>query len=153
MTDVDEVGRRARTAGKLVAVAESLTSGRIAARLGVASGASDWFAGGVVAYRTPTKQRVLGLDPGIDPCSGACAEQLAAGARDLVGADLVVSATGVGGPDAQDGHAPGTVYLGWSDDAGTGHVLLQYDGDPSEVVDATVAAAIDLIATRLHPGR
>ncbi|MGC4938171.1 CinA family protein [Kribbella sp. DT2] len=47
-----------------VAVAESLTSGSLACQLGAATDASDWFAGGVVAYTTAVKVGVLGVDPG-----------------------------------------------------------------------------------------
>ncbi len=149
MTDIEELARRAQATGTVVAVAESLTSGNLAAAIGAAEGASDWFAGGVVAYRIATKRRVLGLRDGVDPCSPECAEQLAVGVRELTGADLAVSVTGVGGPDPQDGHAPGTVYLGWSDERATGHVLLQYGGDPGRVIDASTTAAVDLLLSRM----
>ncbi|QLD12440.1 CinA family protein [Microbacterium oleivorans] len=85
MTDIEELARRAQDTGTVVAVAESLTSGNLAVAIGVAEGASEWFAGGVVAYGTATKHRVLGLREGVDPCSAECAEQLAAGVRELVG--------------------------------------------------------------------
>lgn len=152
MTDIDDLAQRAQATNTVVAVAESLTSGNLAAKIGAAEGASDWFAGGVVAYRVATKQRVLGLREGVDPCSAECAEQMASATRELVGADIAVSVTGVGGPDAQDGHAPGTVYLGWSDERGTGHVLLQYDGEPEEVIDASATAAVDLLLSRMPRG-
>lgn len=150
MTDIEELARRVQETGTVVAVAESLTSGNLAATIGAAEGAGEWFAGGVVAYRLETKQRVLGLAEGIDPCSPECAEHLAAAVRDLTGADVAVSVTGVGGPEPHDGHEPGTVYLGWSDDAGTGHVLLELDGDPEQVIDASVNAAVGLLLDRLR---
>ncbi|MFS0714062.1 CinA family protein [Microbacterium sp. 2P01SA-2] len=150
MTDIDELARRAQETGTVIAVAESLTSGNLAATIGAAEGAGDWFAGGVVAYRLETKHRVLDLAPGIDPCSPECAEQLARAVRDLTGADLAVSATGVGGPEPHDGHDPGTVYLGWSDGDGTGHLLLELDGDPEQVIDDSVDAALGLLLDRLR---
>ena len=129
-----------------MAVAESLTSGRLANTVGSGADASEWFAGGVVAYLTDVKERVLGLVPGTDPCSAACAEQLAIGARDLLDADLCVSTTGVGGPDPDGGHPPGTVYLGWATPDAVGHRRLALTGDPEEVLATTVEAAVRLLA-------
>ena len=129
-----------------IAVAESLTCGLLASELGKGHDAAEWFSGGVVAYRTDVKERVLGLRPGLDPCSAECAEQIAAGVRSLLDADVAVSATGVGGPDPEDGHPPGTVYLGWSSGIGVGHRLLSLDGDPRAVLDAAVARSLDLLA-------
>lgn len=150
MTHIDELARLAQESGTVIAVAESLTSGNLAATIGAAEGAGDWFAGGVVAYRLETKHRVLDLAEGIDPCSPECAEQLARAVRDLTGADLAVSATGVGGPEPHDGHEPGTVYLGWSDGDDTGHVLLELDGEPEQVIDGSVNAALGLLIDRMR---
>ena len=127
-------------------VAESLTSGMLAHTIGAGEGASEWFAGGIVAYMTAVKERVLGLTPGTDPCSAACAEQLAVGARRLFDADLTVSTTGVGGPDAQGGHPAGTVFLGWATAEDQGHRRLALVGDPEEILAATVDAAVRLLA-------
>ena len=129
-----------------VGVAESLTSGMLANTVGAGDDASEWFAGGIVAYLTDVKERVLGMSPGTDPCSAACAEQLAAGARRLFDADLAVSTTGVGGPDPQGGHPAGTVYLGWATSDDVGHRRLALVGDPEEVLAATVDAAVRLLA-------
>ncbi len=132
--------------GLRVGVAESLTSGWLAHTIGAGDDASDWFAGGIVAYLTDVKERVLGLTPGTDPCSAACAEQLAAGARRLFDADIAVSTTGVGGPDPQGGHPAGTVYLGWATADDAGHRRLALVGEPEEILAATVEAAVRLLS-------
>jgi nicotinamide-nucleotide amidase len=143
--DVQRLSAIARRAGMSVAVAESLTSGVIASRLGAGENAADWFAGGVVAYQTRTKIRVLGLRSEVDPCSAECAETLAGGVRDLLRSDIAVSATGVGGPDPEDGHPPGTVHLGWATAASVGSRLHRFDGDPASVLSQTADAAIALL--------
>lgn len=145
-TGITRLSELAQARGLRVAVAESLTSGRLANTIGAGSAASEWFAGGIVAYLTDVKERVLGLTPGTDPCSAECAEQLATGALRLFDADICVSTTGVGGPGPQDGHPPGTVYLGWSTADGGGHRRLALTGDPEEVMDASVDAAVRLLA-------
>lgn len=131
-----------------IAVVESLTTGAFAHAVGAGEAASEWFAGGIVAYMKDVKEVLLGVTAGIDPCSAECAEQLAAGGRELFGADLCVATTGVGGPDPEDGHAPGTVYLGWAIEGDHGHRLLELSGPPEQVMAATVDAAIDLLAAR-----
>lgn len=153
-TVLERLGEVARERGLRVCVVESLTSGRLASTVGAVEGAGDWFAGGVVAYATDIKERVLGVTPGTDPVSDVCAEQLADGARRLFDADLCVSTTGVGGPDSEGGHDPGTVYLGWASNDGIGHRMLALTGDPREVLDETVAIAARLLAFHaesLHP--
>lgn len=146
---VERIADAARRAGAVCAVAESLTSGRLAAEVGRGPSAQDWFGGGVVAYQVRVKEDVLGLMPGTDPCSASCAEQLARGVRALLGADVAVSTTGVGGPDAQDGHPPGTVYLGWATADAVGHRLLEFEGDPVAVIDQSVDAALTMLADLL----
>ncbi|MEV8024141.1 CinA family protein [Microbacterium sp. NPDC080220] len=150
---VERIADAAGRVGVVCAVAESLTSGRLAAEVGRGSSAQDWFAGGVVAYQVRVKEEVLGLGPGTDPCSPECAEQLARGVRALLGADVAVSTTGVGGPDAQDGHAPGTVYLGWATADAAGHELVRFDGDPAEVIDQAVGAALALLLQTVEATR
>lgn len=148
---VDEIAAAFSRDGKRLAVAESLTCGRLASAVGRGEDASEWFAGGVVAYAMDVKERVLGVEHGIDPCSPECAEQLAAGVRDLLRADIAVSTTGVGGPDPEGGHPPGTVHLGWATAEGRGSRMLRLDGDPDEVLEQTVDAAVAMIAELASP--
>jgi nicotinamide-nucleotide amidase len=150
VTRADDIADQALCRGIRIAVAESLTCGLLASELGKGHDAAEWFAGGVVAYRRDVKERVLGVHPGVDPCSEECAEQLAAGVRGLLDADVAVSATGVGGPDPEDGHRPGTVYLGWSAGVGVGHLLLQLEGDPEDVLAETVAQCVSVLEELLE---
>ncbi|MEJ1922146.1 CinA family protein [Microbacterium sp. KHB019] len=147
---VDAISALARERGLRVAVVESLTSGELAHAIGAGENASKWFLGGVVAYMQDVKENVLGVTPGTDPCSASCAEQLAVGGLTLLSADVCVATTGVGGPDAEGGHPPGTVYLGWATAEKVGHRLLELQGSPETVMDTTTTAATDLIATTMR---
>ena len=51
-----------RRPGVWLAVAESITCGRLQARIGAISGASAFFRGGVTAYTLEGKVRLLGVD-------------------------------------------------------------------------------------------
>lgn len=101
--------------GASLAVAESLTGGRVLATLVDVPGASAVLRGGVVAYATAVKHDVLGVDAALLARGGAVqpevAAAMAAGVRTRLGASHGVATTGVAGPDPQDGHPPGTVHL------------------------------------------
>jgi nicotinamide-nucleotide amidase len=88
-----------------LAVAESLTCGRLQARIGAISGASEFFLGGMTAYSLDGKVRHLGVDRerarAVNAVSGPVAEQMARGACVLFGADLGVSTTGYAEPSAE----------------------------------------------------
>jgi nicotinamide-nucleotide amidase len=135
------VGRRVRDENLTVAVAESLTCGLAVSALGAAEGASEWLRGGVVAYTTDVKQRVLGVSPG-PVVSARCAEEMAAGVALLLEADVAVSMTGVGGPDAEEGREPGTVYIGWWFRGEGGSKKFNLEGSPGQILQATVTAAL-----------
>jgi nicotinamide-nucleotide amidase len=141
----DELSDAVLARGIRVCVAESLTCGLLANELGKSTDAGEWFAGGVIAYQTNVKERVLGLRPGADPVSAECAEQLARAARELLGADISVSATGVGGPDDEGGHRAGVVYLGWSTSGDTGHRAFVFEGGPEQILEQTIAEARRLL--------
>lgn len=140
--------------GLTVAVAESLTGGLLAAELVRPAGASAVVRGGVVAYATPAKGSVLGVDAELLAEHGAVhplvAEQMAAGVRrvfevDGRQADIGISTTGVAGPDPHDGKQPGTVFLGLSLAGGPRSIGLTLTGDRDAIRRDTVTAAIDYL--------
>ncbi|GAA1594724.1 CinA family protein [Kribbella hippodromi] len=140
----ERIAAKALAAGLRVAVAESLTSGAIAQRLGAAPEASSWFAGGVVAYAADVKFKVLNVDPG-PVVTARCAVQLASGVARLLGADLAVAVTGVGGPEPDEGHPAGTVYTAVWQASGEQVRHDVFAGDPSRVVEQATLTALDLL--------
>ncbi|WP_019634004.1 competence/damage-inducible protein A [Actinomadura atramentaria] len=101
--------------GATVATAESLTGGLIGGELTRMPGSSATYAGGVVAYATELKHRLLGVPAELLAEHGAVhpevAARMAAGVRDRLGADYGLAVTGVAGPESQDGRPVGTVYV------------------------------------------
>jgi nicotinamide-nucleotide amidase len=145
---VERIARLAADHGLTIAAAESLTSGLIASRLGAGPEASEWFRGSVVAYQEPVKFDVLGVRRGplVDP---DCAEGMARGVGRLLGADVAVAATGVGGPDPSEGKPAGTVYVAVTVRGSTTVRELALDGDPQEILEATAEHALEMLATAL----
>jgi nicotinamide-nucleotide amidase len=92
-----------------LAAAESLTCGRVQARVGSVSGASNYFLGGITAYSLDQKVRHLGVDRRaarrVNCVSADVAEQMARGACALFGSDLAVATTGYAEP-APDAGVP-----------------------------------------------
>lgn len=149
-THAERVAELARSSGRSVAVAESLTSGRLASALGVAPEAASWFTGGVVAYAPQVKFDVLGVTPGA-VATASCAIEMAAGVRDLLGADLAVAVTGVGGPGPDDDGVPaGIVFVATATDAALGCTKLDLPGDPKQVVEGAVTAALTSLVSVLE---
>jgi nicotinamide-nucleotide amidase len=141
-----------------IASAESLTGGLLAAALVDVPGASLVFNGGVVAYATPLKRTLLGVDGELLDERGAVDPEVARQMADRVRrvcsvdgrpADLGVATTGVAGPDAQDGRAPGTVFIGVAMGDRVDVIALELSGDRAEIRSSTVGAAIDAALARL----
>jgi nicotinamide-nucleotide amidase len=139
-----ELARLAGESRFTVAVAESLTGGRIASALAAAPDASVWFRGGLVAYAPEVKFKVLGVDPG-PVVTEACARAMAHGVADLLHADLAVAVTGVGGPGEDEGQPAGTVWFGVVSPGREYTELRRFDGEPPEVVAATTRRALQLL--------
>lgn len=153
MTDPDPIVQRLNDADATVATAESLTGGRLAARLTDGAGASEVFLGGVVTYATEAKMRVLDVPEQVveehgvvsEECAGAMAEAT----RRVFGTTYGVSTTGVAGPDTQEGKPVGTVFVGIAGPDDTRVCELSLDGDRDEIQAATVREALSALGDML----
>ncbi|QXQ11367.1 CinA family protein [Paeniglutamicibacter sp. Y32M11] len=152
-----EVITAASAAQLSLATAESLTAGMIAASLAAVPGASAVLMGGVVSYSSTVKANVLGVDSDLlterGSVDGEVARQMAIGARNVCGADLAVSATGVAGPSAHDGKAVGTVFLGFATESDSGFIEQHFSGDREQIRSASNLAALDLFLSHLLPSK
>lgn len=146
---VQEIADRARAHDLQVAVAESLTSGAVASRLGAGPEAAVWFRGGIVAYSESVKFDVLGVTPG-PVVTERCAQEMAHGAARLLDADVTIGITGVGGPGPSEGNPPGTVIMAVTVQGDVDCRSFQFAGDPEEVLEATVAHASAMVAETLR---
>src|SRR3954447_12330623 len=119
--------------GLTLATAESLTGGALADLVSAAPGASESYLGGIVSYATSVKTTVLGVSEQTVRTHGVvsaeCAEEMAARARELIGADWAISTTGVAGPTEQEGKPVGTVFVGLAGPAGATAHQLDLSGD------------------------
>jgi nicotinamide-nucleotide amidase len=139
--------------GETLAVAESLTGGALGAALTSVAGVSATFRGGVTAYATGLKADLLGVDPDLLARVGAVdaevARQMARGVRERLAATYGLAATGVAGPDHQDGHPPGEVHLALAAPTGVDSLALRVDGDRAAVRAETVRRALLMVREAL----
>ena len=136
--------------GKTLATAESCTGGGIGAAITAIPGASKVFVGGVISYTNDVKHRILGVDQAILDKYGAVsapvAGAMASGARELLGADVAVSVTGLAGPGGDDfGNPVGTVCIGYADKHQRLAKQYRFYGDRDEIRDAAIRAALELV--------
>ncbi|MDA8374605.1 MAG: competence/damage-inducible protein A [Actinomycetota bacterium] len=139
------VGRCLQERGLTLAVAESLTGGLVASRLVGVAGASGWFKGGVVSYASSVKFELLGVPEG-EVISERAALAMAAGVRELLHADVGLAFTGVAGPGSQEGHGPGTVFVGIdAGPLGTRAAALKVPGDRERIRQFSAISGLDLL--------
>lgn len=136
--------------GKTLATAESCTGGGIGAAITAVPGASKVFVGGVISYTNEVKNKVLGVDQAVLDKYGAVsapvAGAMASGVRELMGADVAVSVTGLAGPGGDDfGNPVGTVCIGYADKRQRLAKQYRFYGDRDEIRQQAVQAALELV--------
>lgn len=129
--------------GQTIGTAESMTGGLVTARLTDLPGSSAVVKGGVVAYQTELKQRLLGLPdvPGV--VSEEAAVALATGARALLDVDVALSVTGSAGPDPLE-KPVGTVMIGVATPEGARAREMRFTGDRDRIRAFGATAALHL---------
>lgn len=132
--------------GLTIGTAESMTGGLVAAALTSVPGSSEVVRGGLIAYHSDLKHKLLGVTDISMVVDIDTAEQMAIGAKDLLGVDVAVSVTGSAGPDALE-RTPGTVVIGVSTPEKTMARELHLPGDRERVRAYAVTSALQL--TRL----
>lgn len=148
-----------RTRGLTIAVAESLTGGQVVAALVGVPGVSAVLHGGIVAYATPLKRDVVGVDAVLLAEYGAVhpevARQLADRVRTALAVDgraarVGIGTTGVAGPEPLDGVAAGTAFVAVAVDDAILEREVRHGGPRDAVRAAVTEAALDLLADALE---
>ncbi|KDA05803.1 damage-inducible protein CinA [Microbacterium sp. CH12i] len=156
MNDAAQLLLALKEHGWTLGIAESLTGGALAAEIVSVPGASAVLLGAVVAYATPVKASLLGVDAELlavhGPVHPRVAEQMATGVRKVMrvdgrAADVGISTTGIAGPESPDGQPVGTVHVGVCSPAGVHSYQFLFKGDRASIraqsVDAAIAVACE----------
>lgn len=139
--------------GQTLATAESLTGGLIGAALTAVPGASRAYRGGVISYATDLKVTLAGVAPAtletVGPVAGSTAEEMARGVADRCSSDYALAVTGVAGPDAQDGHPVGQLFIAVVGPAGAAVTEHRLSGDRKAIRAETVRRALRAVLEQL----
>ena len=147
------VGVALRERGLHLATAESCTGGLVAHLITEVPGSSDYFTGALVTYANDVKVALADVPAEVLDAHGAVSAQVARamadGVRRRLGVDLVVSITGVAGPDGGTAAKPvGLTYVAVADVDGDDVRRHLWDSDRSGNKRLSAAAALELILER-----
>lgn len=131
-----------------VGTVESCTGGMVAARLINVPGVSDAFKSGIVTYSNKAKRRFVGVKKATLDKYGAVSKQTAAemakGLSVVNKADVVISTTGIAGPDGGTDEKPvGLVYIGCYVCGKTSVKECHFTGNRQKIRENTVVAALN----------
>ena len=137
-----------RAAGASVSTAESCTGGLVAARITSVSGASEAFKYGAVTYCNEAKNKILGVKKetldSFGAVSAKTAEEMAAGVRNIMNAEIGVSVTGLAGPNGGEGKPVGLVYVAVNSDNYSEVTENHFSGDRISVRNQAADKALEL---------
>ena len=134
-----------RSRGLTLGIAESVTGGLVSGRLTNIPGASDVLRGSVVSYASEVKFDVLGVASG-PVVNESAAIEMAVGAKRVLNSSIGLALTGVAGPAEQDGHKPGTLFVGLAlPDGSTQSSMMQLPGNRDTMRQLSVISALDML--------
>ncbi len=150
------VGKLLRKKGLSLALAESCTGGLVSRLITSVPGASDYYVGGVVSYQTRIKSEILRVPEELiekhTVYSPEVAEAMARGVAELLGSDIGLSTTCVAGPGEDQGHPPGSLFVGLSFGSVQRSFGFRLSGDRPRIQRAAAKQAIDVLRVFLQTG-
>ena len=143
-SELTRLGRLLCDRGWQMATAESCTGGAIATACTDIPGSSAWFAGAMVVYTVPWKEKFLGVPAETIENHGVVSEAVVAamleGLRERTGVQCGIAVSGIAGPTgAEPGKPVGTVVVGVMA-GGTVRVTTRHFPGDREAVRAGVVA-------------
>ena len=141
--------------GISVGTAESCTGGLIGHTLTTIAGSSAYYLGGIVSYSDDLKTSLLGVSPESIERHGAVSAQVAVamaeGARERLGCDYAMAATGVAGPGGGTQAKPvGLTYVAAAGPHGHEVQRHLWTGDRAANKERSAAAALELLLALLE---
>ncbi len=150
----DAVGRKLRTMGSTVSVAESCTGGYLGHLITAIPNSSDYFPGGAITYSNALKHKVLGVQSETIDTFGAVSEEtvreMAEGARRAFRSDYAIAISGIAGPSGGTPDKPvGTVWLAVACDRETVARKYVFGKDRLRNIEFSATYALDMLRRML----
>lgn len=136
--------------GERLAVAESCTGGRIAARLTRVPGSSRYFESACVAYSNRSKERLLSVPAPLLNEKGAVSPEvalaMAEGIRRKEEVAIGLAVTGIAGPDGGSLQKPvGLVYIALSDPQESNVWRFRFEGEREAIQSQAAQMALQTL--------
>ena len=141
-----------------LAIVESCTGGSLAKLVTDVPGASEWFDCGFITYSNESKIRSVNVPEELIAQNGAVSQKvalaMAKGGLDVTNADIVISTTGIAGPDGGSLEKPvGTVCFGFATKESYFSTDKQlFDGDRSKSREKSVIYSLECLCNYLETG-
>lgn len=145
-----------RSQSQSLALAESVTGGRIANLLSAIPGASDVFKGGAVVYSAAAKTALADVPEALilkhGTVSRECSEALARGIRARLQSTYGLGITGNAGPalDAEGQARLGDIFIALDGPEGTESWQLNFQGERSSIQHRSAIYALDYLRRTLQ---
>ncbi len=147
----EQLGLCLTTKGLKLASAESCTGGWLAKIITDIPGSSAWFTGSVVSYSNAVKKSLLDVSEStlneFGAVSGETVLEMSDGLFSHTDADVVVSVSGIAGPDGGSEDKPvGLVWLSWGKrDKTVFATPFNFDGDREAVRKHSIKQALNCL--------
>ncbi len=133
-----------------ISLAESCTGGAIAEHITAEAGASTFFLGGIIPYKTELKIKILGVPETLikehTVVSIEVAETMAINCSRLFNTDYAIATTGIAGPTKGDGvDDVGTVCIAIASPKGVVSEKFGFGNDRYRVIEKTINKAFEML--------
>ena len=133
-----------------LSLAESCTGGAIAENITAEAGASSFFLGSIIPYKTELKTKILGVPSSIieeySVVSIEVAESMASNCNKLFNTDYAIATTGIAGPTKGDGiDEVGTVCIAIATPTGIVSGKFNFGNDRFRVIRKTTNKVFEML--------
>ncbi len=133
-----------------LSLAESCTGGSIVEQITDEAGASSFFLGGIIPYKTELKTKILGVPSSLikkhSVVSIEVAESMAVNCCKLFNTDFAIATTGIAGPTKGDGiDEVGTVCIAIATPRGVVSEKFSFGNDRFRVIEKATNKAFEML--------
>ena len=138
-----------------IGTVESCTAGMLASQISSIPGASAYYEGALLTYSYKIKTSLANVPADLIQKEGAVSEpvaiQMAENGRDILGADICISTTGIAGPGGGTETKPvGMVWIAIATKNGTTTKKMQFSKHRERNIKMTVLSALNLLRLELR---
>ena len=138
-----------------IGTVESCTAGMLASQISSIPGASAYYEGALLTYSYKIKTSLANVPADLIQKEGAVSEpvaiQMAENGRDILGADICISTTGIAGPGGGTETKPvGMVWIAIATKDGTTTKKMQFSQHRERNIKMTVLSALNLLRLELR---